>query len=229
MDSVELIQAFRDDVDDNAEPRLWADAAIARYADDAQKMFCRLTNGLSDSSSPMCSIDIDAGEPWAALDKRILKVRRMQRVSDSRPVAVVNVEDMDQMGIRLDATPGAVDYAVLGMEEGKLRWVRVPAVADAVQLTVYRLPLRPITTGKAPLEIAEQHHYHLILWMKHLAYNRQDSDVYDPRAADKNEGAFRAYCTAVKAEQDRARSKVRIVAYGGIGGFSGDPARDRRY
>lgn len=222
MDSLGLLAAFRDDVDDNAVPRLWSDATIAAYADDAQKMFCRLTNGISDSTSDLCSIDIEVGEAWADLDKRILKVRRAQRTSDARPVTVLNVEDLDSAGVRLDATQGPVDAVILGMDENKVRWHKVPAKADVLTLTVYRLPLRTISVTKAPLEIAEQHHLHLLLWMKSLAYNKQDSDVYDPRAAEKNEAKFRAYCAAVKAEQDRARSKVRIVQYGGVGGDFGN-------
>jgi hypothetical protein len=216
MDSLGLIAAFRTDVDDNAVPQLWSDASVAEYADDAQKMFCRLTNGISDSTSDLCSIDIEIGEPFADLDKRILKVRRMQRASDSRPIILVNFEDLDSCGLRLDATRGTVGNAVLGMDENKVRWSRVPAVADVAQLTVYRMPLRAITVAKTQLEIAEQHHRALLLWMKYLAYSRQDSDVYDPRAAAANEQKFRAYCMDAKFEQDRARSKVRVVRYGGI-------------
>lgn len=222
MDSLGLIAEFRNDVDDNALPQLWSDATIALYADDAQKMFCRLTNGLADSTSQMCNIDIDEGEPWAALDKRILKIRRAERVSDGRPVTIINAEDLDTLGVRLDRV-GVVNSLVLGLEENKIRWGCVPSDADAITMTVFRLPLRPITTEKSQLEIGEQHHLHLLLWMKHLAYGKQDADVYDPRKASVNEGAFRAYCTAVKSEQDRARHKTRIVAYGGIGGFGAGP------
>lgn len=225
MDSLGLTGEFRLDVDDNVAPYLWSDALIASYADEAQKMFCRLTNGISDSTSPLCTINIEAGEPFADLDKRILKVRRMQRASDARPITVANVEDMDSLGIRLTDQTGPVDYAITGMDENKIRWLRVPAADDEAQLTVFRLPLRTITTAKTPLEIGEQHHRSLLMWMKYLAYKRQDTDTYDARASDKNEAAFRAYCAQAKAEQDRARSKVRVVRYGdgGYGGGGGGP------
>ena len=225
MDSLGLRDEFRLDVDDNVAAFLWSDELIASYADEAQKMFCRLTNGISDSTSHVCSVSIEAGEPFATLDKSILRIRRMQRASDARPITVMNVEDMDSLGLRLTSQIGQVDYAITGMDEYKVRWMQVPAADDEAQLTVFRLPLRTITTAKTPLEIAEQHHRSLLLWMKHLAYSRQDSDTYDARAADKNEGAFRAYCAHAKAEQDRARSKVRVVRYGdgGYGGGGGGP------
>lgn len=216
MDSLGLLAAFRDDVDDNATPYLWSDASIAAYADDAQKMFCRLTNGIADSTSSVCVISIDTGEPFAALDRRILKIRRMQRDSDARQIKIVNVEDMDTMGVRLDTKAAPITVAVLGMEDHKIRWGAIPAVDDTASMTVFRLPLRAITTTKSTLEIDEQHHRPLLLWMKYLAYGKQDSDVYDARAVQSNEAAFRAYCTDAKREQDRARHKVRIVAYGGL-------------
>lgn len=216
MDSFGLRDEFRLDVDDNVAPYLWSDALIASYANEAQKMFCRLTNGISDSTSRVCSVAIETGEPFAPLDKSILRIRRAQRASDARPITIVNVEDMDALGLRLDDQRGPVDFIILGMDENQVRWMRVPLADDEAKLTVFRMPLRDITAAKTPLEIAEQHHRSLLLWMKHLAYGKQDSDTYNPRAADKYEADFRAYCAQAKAEQDRARSKVRTVRYGGI-------------
>lgn len=226
MNSLDLTTEFRLDVDDNVETFLWSDELIASYANEAQRMFCRLTNGISDSTSHVCTVAIEAGEPFADLDKSILRIRRMQRASDARPITIVNVEDMDSLGLRLTDHQGQVNYAITGMDENKVRWMQVPLLDDEAQLTVFRLPLRPIVAGaKSQLEIAEQHHRSLLLWMKHLAYSRQDSDTYDARAADKNEAAFRTYCEQAKAEQDRARSKVRMVRYGdgGYGGGGGGP------
>jgi hypothetical protein len=216
MDSLGLKDAFRSDVDDNVSPFFWSDVEVASYADDAQKMFCRLTNGIADSSSTLCTVDIDAGEPFASIDKRILKVRRLQRDSDARPLRVVSMEEMDGLGIRLDNQLGTVSYAVTGMEDHKLRWVYVPKVSDTASMSVFRLPLRDITVAKSILEIDAQHHRALLLWMKHLAYSKQDSETFNPKAAQDNELAFNRYCAQAKAEQDRAVSKIRVVRYGGI-------------
>jgi len=216
MDSYGLRDAFRADVDDSVAPYLWSDDLIALYADDAQKKFCRLTNGIADSSSDLCSVDIEAGEPVAAIDKRILKIRRVQRDSDGRPLDIYNLEDLDLRGIRLTTQKGPVRAVVLGMEEHSVRWLDVPLLNDTATLAVYRLPLRDITTTKTQLEIDSQHHVALLLWMKHLAYARQDADTHNEQLSQRYEAEFRAYCSEAKAEQDRARSKVRVVAYGGI-------------
>lgn len=216
MDSFGLRDAFRADTDDNVAPFLWSDDLIAAYADDAQKMFCRLTNGIADSTSEACSIDIVAGEPSADLDKRILRIRRIQRDSDGAKLDVFNIEDLDARGVRLTSVQGPVRAAVLGMDEHSLRWLDVPLADDTASLLVYRLPLRAITTSRSQLEIDDQHHRALLLWMKHLAYARQDADTFNQRLAERYEGEFHTYCQAAKAEQDRARAKVRVVAYGGI-------------
>jgi hypothetical protein len=216
MDSYGLRDAFRADVDDSVAPFLWSDDLIALYADDAQKKFCRLTNGIADSSSDLCSVDIEAGEPIAAIDKRILRIRRAQRDSDGAKLDIWNLEDLDSRGIRLTNVQGPVRAVVLGMDEHTVRWLDVPQLNDTATLSVYRLPLRDITTTKSQLEIDSQHHFALLMWMKHLAYARQDTDTHNEQLSQRFEAEFRAYCKEAKAEQDRARGKIRVVAYGGI-------------
>lgn len=214
MDSLALIKEFRLDVDDNVAPFLWSDELVASYADDAQKMFCRLTNGIADATSQMCEVDISAGEAFAPIDKRILKIRSIARGSDGRAITLANIENLD--GLRITDQTGPVLYAITGMEDNKVRWAHVPAVDDVARLVVFRLPLRTVTTTKAPLEIDEQHHRALLLWMKHLAYAKQDTDTADASKSAEAEMRFRAYCQFAKGEQDRAKHKIRVTAYGGI-------------
>lgn len=222
MNLVTLINQFRRDIDDVAEPRLWSDEVITSFANDAQDMFCRRTNGISDSSSLACEIDVELGEPFADLHPSIMKIRRAMRKSDSRPVAVVNVEDLDSLHFRLDQRFGPVCTMVLGMDENKVRWGHFPQLADTVMLTVFRRPLHQLrmpvdgTTGCGCLEVPEQHHIHLLMWMKHLAYGQQDSDTYDMRKADMYEQKFLDYCARTKQEQDLARHVKRPIAYGGL-------------
>lgn len=226
MNSLELMQQFRQDIDDVADPKLWSDGEVAYYANDAQRMFCRLTNGISDSSSMVCEIDADIGEVEFNLHPSIMRIRRAMRLSDGREIRILNIEDMDKMGYRLNDRSGPIDTMIIGMDEKIARWGAIPSVKDTVKMTVFRLPLNTIkvidpvaiaagSTG-VPLEIPEQHHWHLLMWMKHLAYGRQDSDTYDARKADMNERAFRAYCLQAKIEQDNTRRVARAIAYGGL-------------
>ena len=217
MRSGELISLFRADVDDTAEPYFWSDAEIVGYADDAQKMFCRFTYGIRDAMSILCTVDIEQGEPFAAIDPRILRISRIQRNSDAGLIDIVNIEDLDTLDLRLDSIPGVVKMAVLGMQAHTLRWMKVPSEDDTASMIIERLPLNTLTLERSlPLEIDEQHHRHLMLWMASLAYAKQDADTQNTGKAMSKEAQFRAYCAEAKAEKARARHKPRVVAYGGI-------------
>ena len=99
---------------------------------------------------------------------------------------------------------------------------RSPTETVTINLAVYRLPIVPITTlGDQALEIDAQHHTHLLLWMKHRAYNKQDAETFDKRKSQDFKDAFLAYCEEAKREQQRARRVQGNVAYGGIGGAGG--------
>jgi len=65
-------------------------------------------------------------------------------------------------------------------------------------------------------EVNEDHHIHLLDWMKHLAYLKRDSETYNKKASDEHAALFINYCSAAKAEAARYRSKVRTIQYGGL-------------
>ena len=88
-----------------------------------------------------------------------------------------------------------------------------------LQFAVFRLPLNTITTddnNDTELEVPEQHHRHLTLWMKALAYGKQDAETLDAQKQQKFETAFEGYCAKVKLEQQKQRHKTRVVQYGGL-------------
>lgn len=288
MNTTELLAQFRSEVSDEAAPYLWGDALVYSYINDAQKWFCRLTNGVSDSRTPrVTKIAIQPGVVWYDTDPSILKVRKVTRADTGRDVPVVNAERMADFGIRFDGKVEVLGALVQGLEEHALRaWPVPPAntriettcvggaligatsiiVASAeglyagqsvsgvgiapfttvvmitgttvtlslptsaavaasaaiffdltVELSVFRLPLTEITEdGEQALEIDSQHHIHLLLWVKSLAYNKQDADAFDRRKSDDFAQDFRSYCAGVKKEQDRARRVVGTVQYGGL-------------
>ena len=94
---------------------------------------------------------------WLSLDPRILKVRGANRVSDGRPLEILNYEDLGARGIRFDGRVGPLSTLVFGMEENKLRVTPKASLADAIKLLVFRLPLTGISGSDDP-EIGSQHH-----------------------------------------------------------------------
>ena len=222
----ELFEAFRSDVVDEVAPYLWKDTEIVRYADAAYRRFVRLTGGIHDFTSPITRVNVVAGEATAEVSKLILRFDTATRESDGKDIEVTNWTDRNLMrrddfgfsnSLYNDGGVGEIRYMVIGNQEGLVKWVRIPAADDVVNLQVYRLPLTHIVDGTHTMdEVNEDHHIHLLDWMKHLAFLKQDSETYDKDSSDRDGSAFVAYCAQAKAEMDRYRSKVRVVQYGGL-------------
>lgn len=226
MDSTGLYDAFRSDVVDVAQPYFWSDEEVWRYAGDAQRQFVRLTGGVSDVLSAAAEVDISAGEAWSDLHPSVLRVMSISRRSDHKPIEAINHTDIGKMrssdygqikSLILDELSGPVRYGVIGMQRGKIRWVQVPEVNDVADLHVYRTPLTIIDGPDQEIaDVEEEHHVHLLKWMKHLAYLKRDSEVFDPQGAERHKVLFEQYCAQVLREWERYKHKTRVVSYGGL-------------
>lgn len=218
MNSTELLETFRDEMNDAVAPYLWSDSLIYRYIDDAQKMFCRKTEGIEDSSTPgITRLDVVAGTDWYALSPKVLKVREAVNVATGRPFDIVNMEKASLEGVHFNGNPGPLKLFVTGLERNKLRAWPMPAQDATVELRVFRLPLESINDdGDQELEIDEQHHLSLLLWVKHRAYGKEDAETFDRRKSDDYEQRFYVYCAEARKEQERARRSTGTVIYGGI-------------
>lgn len=232
MDTKALYDKFRSEVNDTKPDFLWKEDEVYGYIDEAQKMFCRLTGGLADSSSPLTLIKAKEGVKWASVSPRILKIRMASLVATDRPLTVLNFEDREigparfttsdygnlNTGLTLenDNLPGPIRALVTNEEENRVRWIQVPTEDQDVRLVTYRLPKEDIKGNSACLEINEQHHYYLLHWMKHLAYAKEDAETYDRGKSIEHDAKFRQYCAEAKSERERREHKYREVQYGGI-------------
>jgi hypothetical protein len=212
VDTTALGKIFRAEISDVELPNFVSDDLMYSYIDDAQKMFFRLTEGIEDGRSFKLSILPDV--EWYDLDKSILKLRKATNTLDGTTVDVVNIEKSADQGIRFDNKKGPIKALVAGIERQALRAWPMPNQAATVQLDTFRLP-HTVSNGDE-FEIDEQHQRHLLMWVKYLTYNIEDSELFNKRKADEYEGSFRAYCAMAKREQERARRVVGTVSYGGI-------------
>lgn len=212
MDTTELLTLFRAEMRDQEQPYLFADEMVYAYINAAQVEFCRLTEGVEDGRS--FKLDIIPGTEWYPLNKRVLKLRKAYFTATGRPVDIVNQERAEQGGIRFDGRPGPLKALVAGIEKGTLRAWPLPNEAAEVALDVFRLP-EPVGEGDS-LEVDEQHHMALLLWVKRLAYDTHDAEIFDRRKADDYELKFRDYCARARIEQSRARRQVGSTQYGGL-------------
>lgn len=213
----ELLEVFRAEVNDVEAPYLWSDDEFYRYADDAQKMFCRKTDGIADDTTPaVVELVLAPGADRVALHPTIKQIRSALRTDTGRPIEVISPENMPARGWYFDGRPGNVRALVVGGSANAARVFPLSGEDVTLQLGVFRLPLTTVSDLDDPLEVDEQHHLHLLLWAKHLAYSKQDAEAFDKTKAAEFRTAFLAYCADVLAEQRRARHKTRVVRYGGL-------------
>lgn len=216
MTNAELLAYYRLQLDDTVVPYLWSDTECYQHLADAQNMFCRLTDGISDATTAaIVDITVAINAEWLALDPRILKIRGATRTSDGRPLEIINYEDLAGRGIRFDGRTGLLSTLITGMEENKLRVTPKASAADAIKLLVFRLPLLDITSSGSP-EIGAQHHQHLVTWAQSRALLKQDAETFDRSKSEDLEKAFRRYCASAMIEQQTKRHKIRTVVYGGV-------------
>lgn len=228
MDSGELFDAFQSDVTDTNGTRFWSTSEVYRYMNDAYRMFVRLIGGIPDFTSTATEVPIVLGEPVGVLDPVILKITKAQRLSDSKEITIINYTDLARLStspndygriqpLVLDLEQGPVSYGIIGMQRNTIRWVKVPAVDDTANLLIYRLPFQRITGADQEFEdVDEDHHIAFLDWMKYRAYGKQDADSFDARKSEEYKQSFEKYCAFAKAENERYKTKVRSVSYGGI-------------
>lgn len=226
MNKDELYDAFRSDVVDTARPYLWTDEEVYRYMADAHRMFVRLTGGIADVTSDACTVTMTAGERYAELHPSILRIMTAYRDSDKGDITVINQTDVPSLqesdyglrtALRMSNTQGQVRYMVIGQQRNKAQLILIPDVDDTAYLSIYRLPLSIVGEDNDEItEVDEEHHIHLLDWMKRMAHRKQDSETFDKGRSEKFEQDFRNYCSFVKAEWERYKHKTRVVAYGGL-------------
>ena len=217
MDSTGLLSLLREELMDQEEPYLWSDEFLLACQDDAQLMFCRETDGIPDDATPeVVEIEVTPGSDRVALHPSIRLIRAAQRGDTGAPIEVVNTEDMARRGWRFDGAAGMTRALVIGGSANAARVWPVASEAYTLQLTVFRLPLTSITDTDQPFEVSAEHHRHLSLWCRHLAYDKPDSDAYDKGKSTEYASKFHAYCEKVNREEQRKRHKTRVVSYGGL-------------
>jgi len=212
VNTTELLAVFRDEVSDLAAPYLWSDALVYAYIDDAHKQFFRWTFGIEDSRSFKLSLIAD--KEWYAIDPQILRIKAAIDQSTGDPVAVMNFDQTIAKSIRFNGKTGAIEAFINGLDKGYLRAYPIPNASKTIELQTLRLPA-DIAAGD-DFECDSQHVLNLLMWVKHRAYGKQDTETMDKAKSEEWKQAFSAYCTEAKREQRRLTRKVAVVSYGGI-------------
>ena len=188
----ELIGLYRMQAFDKVEDYFCSDEELAIYANEAQDEACRRAQLLVDSSSPMCKVQIPADAHVVKLDARIINVQRA--FVERQPLGVVSVQEMDAIwpGWQFEAANTQVTHLVTGMTTGAVHLFPRPIAAVQIQMTVQRLPLKPMSKECDEPEIRSELHKALVDWMLFRAYSREDTDLYNDTKATLRERSFEA-------------------------------------
>lgn len=173
----DLIEAYRAESDDRAEPPLVSDDRLLMFANEAQTEACRRGQLLLDSSSALCTIAYAAGASFVTLDPLIVFPTRAQ--TDGKSACLIHVDEMDRIfpSWQDDSVQDRPTHLISGLTTGALHLWPKPKVDGAVKLTVQRMPVPLVNCGDTP-EIRIELHPGLVQWMLHRSYSTLDSELY---------------------------------------------------
>lgn len=241
----ELKDRFRKDVDDveggsGGEDYLFSDDEVLEYMYEAQREFVRRARVLRKTSPfaptvteititpPADPLNLALTDGWITPHASIIKPLRARLRSQVNPrnLELVTVEEMDggywidDYGTYLrqnwESQTGPARFIITNMQEDQWRLVPIPVVADTLELTVLHMPTTDVTQG-AELEVTEREdQLTLMLYMKYLAFMKQDADIYDKELSDRFLNAFEKKADDRRREVRQTRFRHQGMRYGGI-------------
>lgn len=188
----DLIKLYRADSLDKPESQFCDDELLTIYANEAQDEACRRGQLLRDSSSSWCTLSVAAGAESVRLNP--LAIRVLRAFVDGCALQPLHVDEMDAFfpGWQFQAVRNRPTHLITGVSTDQLYlWPR-PDKEYTVNLTVQRLPKKPMQgCGDSP-EIRPELHQALVSWMLYRAYSRTDGDLMDPAKAGVSLAKFEA-------------------------------------
>lgn len=226
MKPSELLDLFRLETDDTAEPYLWSDAEFYIYLNEAQDLFVRLIGGITDRRSSITKVTYKSGDQFVKYDERIYRIKgasdetnRILSVRNYDNLESNNLEDDYGSSFRVgldDTRTGDIKYLISDVETDDLQLYPIPDHGGFVRLFVNRRPLNEIVDEDSKLELPTYQHLCLLYWVKYKAFMKQDGETFDGSKATDFRAAFDAAVEDAKGEKRAREDTKRVVQYGGI-------------
>jgi hypothetical protein len=192
----QLIERFRIEADDLANPPLWRDEWIIDWFAEAQdEAAVRARLLLDDYSASVTKIAVAPGIASYPLHPKVYEIAALDFVPNVGVVEnlrLVSREYLDR------TTPGWRDFpsempSFAIQTDTRLRLVPVPSVAGTLRMEAYRLPLKAMASDNDKPEIHEAHHIHLVHWVLYRAFGRPDADAQNPQKSKEALEDFESY------------------------------------
>ncbi|MBF0516398.1 MAG: hypothetical protein HQK97_04640 [Nitrospirae bacterium] len=208
----EIISLTRGRLRDPHPGTYWSDNELIVMLNDTIDEFCRETLLLEDSLTPeICSIPVVEGQAYYELDSRIIFVARVY-LAGYCPLGKVNRCDLDAWYERWEVDQDRPRAYISDLESQQIRLYPVPDDNYQLALTVFRIPLIPMTMKEPDRqpEINSRHHYSLIDGLVARAYQTNDSDTFEPNFYQLHAAKWRDYIEKIKQEMLRTRRTETI-------------------
>jgi hypothetical protein len=232
MKRPELIEAFRDAVDDATQPYLWNPNEVDRYLNAAVReaawrarlIYDTLT--VQDTATPpvpVCSIAVLADTASYAAHPAIFEIDRARL--NSRPtrewltISSTHEIERDEPGWR--SLTGIPRWLLVDHEADhfRLTLVPTPTEADTLWIGVYRLPLEEMNSAEDTPEIPTRYHYQLIDYMAFLAYQKPDVETRDEKKSVEAHTRFSMHfgpprdANQQRYQQERRKAAVKFRSF----------------
>jgi len=225
--------------------RLWSDATLVRYIDEAQKRFARLGLVLRDSTTADATlVTLVEGQTEYTLHTSVLAVISAKFPADPGDLARAGhaafgtVQTPDRVYFdpaQLSQLPAgkplaySTDESISEDPDGQrtavtLRVYPAPSAtyaASTIRLRVVRLPLDDLSTSNLNVspEIPAVHHIEMLDWAAYLALRINDHDAGNPGRAHEFRALFDGHVT--QARKEALRKMFTPLQWGfGRNGFS---------
>lgn len=211
MVAQELIDLFRTDAADTAEPYLWSTPELVTYIDAAQRALVRGFGGIMDRTSALTAIALEAGVSTVPKPKGVLRVEGATLLTARRKL---EINPANRVALH-DLVPGDVRALITDADDKIYLLDAIVQQPDTLQLSVRRLPLKRVLDEDAALEVDDVHIDGLLVGVKAKAYAKQDAETFDRAKSERYEQEFRGYIATTELEVRATREPVRVLGYGG--------------
>lgn len=150
---------------------------------------------IGDALKALTRVCVVSGQSEYSLSSKVLKVKKCYLNSNKIPLKQVTEGWLDAHWYQWRSAVGLPQYYI--EDKGSLTLIPQPDSSlnsetgkDTLLLSVYRYPLNDLSLTSGTLEIPEEYHFGLVHGICALAYQKQDSETYNPSKGNWHEGEF---------------------------------------
>ena len=210
----EIRQKVRNMLDDNAKrdtQRYWPNTDIDEYINACIEEMCERTQCVTDSlTDSVCLITLVANQRHYTLSSAVLDIQTVQPSWQDAPltqqsVATVSAGWLSDVGL---PTSYLLDYS-----DGKLSLTSAPTAVttETLRLSVTRLPVSELVAAGDEPDIPRQHHRKLFNGVLGLAYDKQDSELYNPAKAKGHRDRWENDLSTIVRRTARLKPRITIA------------------